>query len=235
MDQTFNTRAIILDRKDYREDDSRIVVFSQDKGKMNLIVRGAKKLKSKLSGHVEPLTLSRLMVVKGKELDYVGTAKGEEFYLDIREDLFSLRWAGRAIKALDDMSREGEEGDHSALFSWLSEYLSLLPTIPVSRREAFFWLAAMKLMALQGFGSDFGHCSACGNSSANVFSLSDKSVFCRSCLPSEFGDVISIERSFLDILSLAANQNLTDISKADILDRMGCGACDFLEKIYNYQ
>jgi len=234
MDQTFNTRAVILDRKDYREDDSRIVVFSQERGKMGLVARGAKKLKSKLSGHIEPLTLSRLMVVKGKDIDYVGTAKGEEFYLDIRDDLFSLCWAGKAMKALDDMTREGEEGDHGAVFSWISDYLRLLPSVPGPKKEAFFWLATMRLMALQGFGPDFGACSVCGNSEANVFSLIDKAVFCRSCLPGDLGDIIAADRSLLDLLSSAANQSLSDMSKDEILDRVGMGACDFLEKIYNY-
>lgn len=235
MEQTYNTRAIILDRKDHREDDSRIVVYSERCGKLNLIARGAKKVRSKLSGHIEPLTLSRLMVVKGKEFDYVGTAKGEEFYSDIREDLFSLRWAGRAIKALDDMTREGEEGDHSVLFAWLSEYLRLVPSVSGPKKESFFWLAVMRLLALQGFGSDFGACSVCGDSEANIFSFHDKAVFCRSCLSEGFGDTVTIDRSFLDILSLASSQSLADLSKDEILDRVGRGACEFLERIYNYQ
>ncbi len=124
MEQTFNTRAIILSRHDFREDDSRIVVFSEDRGKLSLVVRGAKKIKSKLSGHIEPLTLSRLMVVKGRDFDYVGSAKGEDFFVDAREDLAKLAIAGRCLFLVDKMTREGEIDDQRDVFELLEGFLS---------------------------------------------------------------------------------------------------------------
>ena len=154
MDQTFNTRAIILDRKDYREDDSRIIVYSEKKGKLNLIARGAKKMKSKLSGHIEPLILSRLMVIKGKEFDYVGTAKGEKFYPEIREDLSSLSWAGQALKAVDVFSREEEADSGEDVFNLLSDFLAILITIEPAKQKYFYWFFILKLLILSGFGPD---------------------------------------------------------------------------------
>lgn len=154
MEQTFNTRAIILDRKDYREDDSRIIVYSEKKGKLNLIARGGKKMKSKLSGHIEPLTLSRLMVVNGREFDYVGTARGEDFYTRIKEDLLSVSWAGQALKAVDVFSREEENDGGAEVFNLLSDFLSILPTIAAGAREPFYWLFILKLLVISGFGPD---------------------------------------------------------------------------------
>lgn len=126
MEQTFNTRAIILSRHDFWEDDSRIIVFSEEKGKMSLVVRGAKKMKSKLSGHVEPLTLSRLMIVKGKDFDYVGSAKGENFFIDVKENLGKLALAGKALFLVDKMTREGEIDEQRDLYELLRGFLSEL-------------------------------------------------------------------------------------------------------------
>jgi DNA repair protein RecO (recombination protein O) len=126
MEATFNTRAIILERIDFREADSRIICYSEDRGKLELVARGAKKVKSKLSGHIEPLTLSRLMVVQGKDKNYVGTATGENFYPNIKENLEKLSLAGEALSLVEKMTREGEVGGHQEIFNLLKDFLDEL-------------------------------------------------------------------------------------------------------------
>jgi DNA repair protein RecO (recombination protein O) len=155
MEQTFNTRAIILSRHDFREDDSRIILFSEEKGKMSLVVRGAKKMKSKLSGHVEPLTLSRLMVVKGKDFDYVGSAKGENFYQEIKENLDKVFVAGQALTLVDKMTREGEVDGQGEVFELLESFLDELGTtkelLPGISRISIF---SEDLASILGFSHD---------------------------------------------------------------------------------
>jgi hypothetical protein len=126
MEPTFNTRAIILDRQDFRENDSRIICYSEDRGKLELVARGAKKLKSKSSGHIEPLTLSRLMVVQGKDVNYVGTATGENFYSNIKEDFDKVLIAKQALALVEKMTREGEVGGHEDVFNLLKDFLDNL-------------------------------------------------------------------------------------------------------------
>jgi hypothetical protein len=126
MEPTFNTRAIILARYDFRESDSRIVCYSEDRGKLELVARGAKKLKSKSSGHIEPLTLSRLMVVQGKDVNYAGTAIGENFYSNIKSDLDKIFIASEALALVDKMTREGEVDSHREIFNLLKGFLGEL-------------------------------------------------------------------------------------------------------------
>ena len=123
---TFNTRAIILARYDFRESDSRIICYSEDRGKLELVARGAKKLKSKSSGHIEPLTLSRLMVVQGKDVNYAGTAIGENFYSHIKSDLDKIFIASEALALVDKMTREGEVDGHQEIFNLLKDFLDTL-------------------------------------------------------------------------------------------------------------
>ena len=69
MEETFNTKAIILKREPFWEADTRVVVYSLEKGKLHLIARGTKKISSKLAGHLEPMNFVDLMVVRGKQFD----------------------------------------------------------------------------------------------------------------------------------------------------------------------
>ena len=62
----FVTQGIILARVNYQEADRIITVLSRDDGKLRLMVKGARKSKSKLAGGVELLSISELGVIKGK-------------------------------------------------------------------------------------------------------------------------------------------------------------------------
>ncbi|MFA5248068.1 MAG: DNA repair protein RecO [Patescibacteria group bacterium] len=162
MEPTFNTRAIILDKKDFREADSRIIVFSEDFGKMLLVVRGGKKIKSKLAGHSEPFTLSRLMVVRGKDFDYAGSVVGEEFYSAIKEDLDKIFIAGQAIMLVDKMTREGEVDGQKEIFNLLKEFLDELEksslqnsyVIPAEAGIQDFEVFSQKLTVILGFSQE---------------------------------------------------------------------------------
>ncbi|MFH1822239.1 MAG: recombination protein O N-terminal domain-containing protein [Patescibacteria group bacterium] len=43
MEETYTTKAIVLNRQPFRENDSRVVVYSFEQGKMELVARGTKK------------------------------------------------------------------------------------------------------------------------------------------------------------------------------------------------
>ena len=93
MEDTYNTKAIILRRTPYRESDLRLTVYTPEHGKKILIARGALKQKAKLTGHLEPLVLSDVMIVRGKNYDYIGSAQGKKFYLNIKSDLEKTKYA----------------------------------------------------------------------------------------------------------------------------------------------
>ena len=155
METTYNTRAIILNRQDFRENDSRIICYSEDRGKMELIARGAKKIKSKSSGHLEPLTLSRMMVVAGKDMNYVGTATGENFYPEIKSNLEKLTLAGRAAALVEKMTREGEVGGSAKIFNLLNFFLeNLEKNNPAAIAPEFYDTFEKELAAISGFSEN---------------------------------------------------------------------------------
>ena len=87
MEETYRVKAIILNRQAFRENDVMVTVQSMDKGKLKLVARGVKKMQSKLAGHLEPLNLGDIMVVRGKQFNYVGSANAENCYANIKSDL----------------------------------------------------------------------------------------------------------------------------------------------------
>jgi DNA repair protein RecO (recombination protein O) len=137
MEASFNIQAIILDKKDFREADSRIICYCPDRGKLELVARGSKKLKSKLAGHTEPLTLVNLMVIVGKDYNYAGTGQGENFFPEIKNDLEKIKVAGQALNLVNKMTREGELDGQYEIFNLLKSFLeSLENNSPLERGGA---------------------------------------------------------------------------------------------------
>ena len=91
MEVSQKSKAIILKREAFLENNSRVFIYSQNFGKLDLVARGTQKISSKLAGHIEPLNLCEIMIIKGKQYNYLGSALCENSFLNIKNLLF-LRW-----------------------------------------------------------------------------------------------------------------------------------------------
>ena len=83
----YQTVAIILSRKDFRDNDLLVSVYSKEKGKLVFQAKGAKKIKSKLAGHLEPVTLSFLNMTIGKNIDQLIGAQIIQPFITVKNDI----------------------------------------------------------------------------------------------------------------------------------------------------
>ncbi|MBD3247959.1 DNA repair protein RecO [Candidatus Falkowbacteria bacterium] len=150
MEETFDTKAIILDRRPFKEYDNKIIVFSREKGKLELVARGSKRIRSKTSGHIEPAILSKLMVVFGKQYDYLGSAVGVCFYSNIKNDLKKTMTARKALGLINKLTREGEVDGQAEVFDLLKKFLDILDKGKADI-EMLFFSFVLRLSVLIGF------------------------------------------------------------------------------------
>ncbi len=86
-------RGIILEKKEHKEADWRYIAFTRELGKIEFISRGGRRVLARLSGHMEPLTLTDLEFTMSNTLKVIGASGVDHFYA-IKEDpvLFSHAW-----------------------------------------------------------------------------------------------------------------------------------------------
>ncbi|MBF8280289.1 MAG: recO [Candidatus Magasanikbacteria bacterium] len=72
---TFTDSAIVLERTNFRENDKRLTFYTKGRGRLTAVAVGAKKITSKLSGHLEPFTMVRVMIAAGRRFDKVAQAQ----------------------------------------------------------------------------------------------------------------------------------------------------------------
>lgn len=196
MESTFPTRGIILNRRDWREADRLVSVYTPEHGRLNLLARGARKQGSKLAAHLEPITLSNFLVVKGKGYDYVGAAVIEEPYLGIKQDLNKLYFAGQAFMMFNRLVREAQPDPE--LFAWLEKWLCNLDAAgeKLDKQDGRFRLALFnwRLLALLGFGPRLDKCVSCEgilSAGRNRFDVSLGGLICDACVSKPRQEVVN--------------------------------------------
>jgi len=185
MDESRSTIAIILNSRPYRENDSLINIYTLEFGKLSLVARGTKKLASKMAGHLEPLSLVKLMIIKGKGFDYIGGALAQDCRLGIREDLNKIYYAGRIIAFFSSLVKDNEKDER--LFSLLEKYLELIDLEPVFDKETgilFFLRFSLSFLSELGYKPEMYNCLHCGQklqNGSNYFDLKNGGVICLVC------------------------------------------------------
>lgn len=100
--------ALVLSRRDFREFDQIISVYTEEFGKMDLLARGVKKIISKNSAHLEPFSLVEIEVAQGKEIDHLTKVVPVEYFKNIREDLQKSLVAGYVVNFVNIIFKAGE-------------------------------------------------------------------------------------------------------------------------------
>jgi DNA repair protein RecO len=142
-------QAIVLSRRDIREADQIISVYTRESGKREMLARGVKKITSKNSAYLEPCSVVDVAVASGKELEYVTSVYPIDYYPGIRSDLRKSRVAQFVMQICHRLLRvhEADEQMYHLLRNWL-RYLE--DTSDVSLTDVdFFFLRLLRLLGME--------------------------------------------------------------------------------------
>ena len=85
--RTYRCEAITLKTAPLAEADLLVTLFTRERGKLRAVARGARRVSSKLMGHLEPLTQVRLSLAQGRNLDYINQAQVTDGFAELKQDL----------------------------------------------------------------------------------------------------------------------------------------------------
>ncbi|MDA3839815.1 MAG: DNA repair protein RecO [Patescibacteria group bacterium] len=236
MEETVNTKSIVLERRDFRENDVLVSFYSPDRGRMNLIARGAKKKTSKLAGHIEPLNIVDIMIIKGKQYDYVGSVKNFENFPKIKNNYEKLILSQSVLYLYKKLLKDGEED--SLTYKLLYDFLYFLEENEISDYELYFAIFKIKFFYLLGYTLNLKNCSRCSSDILEEeykMSVPSGGLLCDKCCKKE--NILTISNSCIKMLKLATKTKDTEIIKIKINKK---DKKDFLsiissfEKYYSY-
>ncbi len=178
--RTYQTEAIIIKRIKLGEADRILTIYTPELGKLKAVAKGTRRPKSKLGGHVELLTHSRLMLAQGRNLDIITQAQTIDNFLPIKDDLDRLS-RGLYIAELVD-SFTGEHIEDRQLFCLLLETLKQLSQS--TDYEPVLRYFELNLLDHLGYRPQLRRCTDCNSTlkpDTNFFSCKFGGVLCHDC------------------------------------------------------
>jgi DNA repair protein RecO (recombination protein O) len=239
MKETRTIQSIILKRVDHGESNIKVSVLSKHYGRMDLIARGAKRLNSKMAGHLEPITLSAIMIIRGRGADYIGNAVGEKYYPGIKNDLTKSYYAGSAIGVLGRHIKSEPTEEENSYFILLDNFLNVLDGLDGNRDEAelFYYLFLLKFMSLYGITPSLYSCIVCQNDITpgdNYFSCHQGGLVCKKCVHTHAKERQPISDDCIKILRLSLCRNLAASSTLSVDRLMKKELQTIIDSFYKY-
>lgn len=178
--RVYQTEAIILKRTKIGEADRILTLYTPRLGKLKAIAKGTRRPQSKLGGHVELITHSRLMLARGRNLDIITQAQTINNFLPIKDDLERISRALYIAELVDSFTGEHIE-DHE-LFNLLLDTLQQLSQ--ARNGEAVLRYFELRLLDHLGYRPELQRCTSCNSPlkpETNFFSSSQGGILCHGC------------------------------------------------------
>jgi len=157
------TNALVLEVSDAGEFDKVIYLYSKDLGKVRVKAKSARKITSKLAGHLQPLNFVKVRLVEKNGLQII-----DALVLD------RVKVSSMALAVLDfikEMTYEFQSDKNL--------WLLIKKTFQDIKNDKK--ISYKPLLKALGFAHDFSRCHVCGDKAVAYFSKSEQVFLCRKC------------------------------------------------------
>lgn len=146
-----HTSAIVFKTLDYQESSKIVTLFTEEHGKIAVIVKGAKKLKNKFSGLLEVGNLLDVVYYykSSRSIQILTEASFLEKTLNIRLDFKKMATATSAIELISQLLHENEI--NKPLFTFTKNFLTWLDKTESAPQKIFPYVQ-IRLAQLMGLG-----------------------------------------------------------------------------------
>jgi DNA repair protein RecO (recombination protein O) len=142
-----NTSGIILSRTDFGEADRILTLLTPDHGKLRLIAKGVRRVKSKLAGGIELFSISDITYIRGRgDMGTLVSTRLRKHYGEIVKDIQRTMLGYDLIKILNKATEDEPEPDY---FHLLQQAFDALDDAQVPPEIIRLWFA-MQLLRIAG-------------------------------------------------------------------------------------
>ena len=208
--RTYRCEGLTLRKASIGEADLVVTVFTAERGKVRAVGKGARRSSSRLVGHLEPLTLARLSMARGRELDIVSQAEVIDGFEPVKSDLTVMTRGLYVAELLDGFGPE--HSPSPPLFRLAVSVLRALPT--AAEPESPLRYFEFHLLRLTGMLPELYNCVECRTEvepDSHRFSVNLGGVLCPGCRPLE-AQIRPLSLRAMKVLRLMHRSRLAEVS-----------------------
>jgi DNA repair protein RecO (recombination protein O) len=194
----------VLSHRRLGDADRIITLLTPTRGKVDAVARGTLRPRSKLAGHVEPLTRVEVLLAHGRNLDIVTQAQMLDGWPALHDDLDRLSTAMYLLEITDRLTIDRGAGDEHTDARPMYDLLHAA-LVRIARGDGLQLVTRtfeLALLDVTGFRPELRHCVACDNpvsaDRANWSALAG-GVVCPEC-QHQHPEAVAIDATVLKVL-----------------------------------
>jgi hypothetical protein len=127
--RSYRVEAVVLRHSDWGEADRLLSLYTRERGKLRVVAKGARRIKSRKAGHLEPFTRVTLQLARGRDLPIVTQADTVDAYLPLRDALIKTGYAAYVAELLDRFTYE-DQTENVPIYHLLTDTLGRVASEP---------------------------------------------------------------------------------------------------------
>lgn len=216
MSETTHLKGFVLARENYKEDDQIIFFYSQEVGKIEIFVRGGRKINSKLLPVIaEPFAFLNLVTVKGGfRTHLIGGETKEHFYEILKNDFKAIK-TGILLKKVNRLIKHQPD---KKIFFLIYQFLRRINEISADKIAIINSAFLIKILAFLGYRPELKVCLFCRKKPVNqelFFDFNKGGIFCQNhgLEIDNYQARLRISQNVLDILQKLLYQDFNFLAK----------------------
>jgi len=209
----YRTQGFVLKAIDRGEANQLLTIYTKEYGKLNILGKAIRKIKSKLRGGIELFSLSEIEFIQGKTNKTLTDAVLIEKFPNIKKDLAKLEIAHKVAEVMDKLIK-GQEKD-LGVWQLLNEVFEKLNK---QKPEIIYYYFFWNIVSILGYQPEIYKCSICQKKlfpGLFYFSLEKGGVACRNCVRQPEQSQI-VNQDFIKILRIFISRDWKILSRLKI-------------------
>jgi DNA repair protein RecO (recombination protein O) len=222
----------VLKSRDYGEADKLLTVFTRARGKVQAIVKGVRKPKSRLRGGVQLLTLSDFQLYEGRGLDTVTQVEVRDPFYPLMQDLTRMTCAGYMVELAEGMLPEREKNE--PVFSLLLSSWRLLGAEVAPELTAMMF--GLRMMVLGGYRPETTTCVHCheATDARHKFSYQMGGLLCYRCWEIDTS-AMAVSPASLAVMRQLLHMPLAYLPRLKVTALVSCQLDEILNNYIKYR
>ncbi len=228
--------AIVLKRDRSGESSLLVELFLKDRGRVNLLAKGARKPGSVMVGKLEQFSEIEVLYYSKTEesLAVISQVNQKRTNSELSGDIRRLSYASAVVEALKDLVRQDE--DQQKMFKLVSGTFYMMNYAPAAKLEFFFLVFLLKALDLVGLSPQFNHCVKSGQkieSEEVLFSVEDGGIISKEATSPD-KTYLKLDQRMLKAIQKARASDIDKLKDLNFTDKQKDVIKDLLFAFLNY-
>ncbi|MDP2683594.1 MAG: DNA repair protein RecO [bacterium] len=231
------TQGLILRHSNFREADRMVSIYTQDRGLVNVIAKGSRKINSKLAGNLEPFTLAEFMIVNGKRYDTVASSEVIDIFKNIKKDLVKIKLAFYFSNIFLNTVKELQKDNK--IYEFILEIFKHIEHLDTKNKKNLNWLVwyyIWSYLKLSGYQPEVYKCLICKKDiepNKTFINYHKGGLVCDVCAQ-QHNELNQVSVNFIKIIRNILNTDLVKLLNIKIDNETAKEFAKHTKKYYSY-